>query len=74
MLPNGRINDCIVDQSKTLEITDIIAESNFYGMQTFDQSLAGLYKAGIVTLDDARAASENPHDFELTLKKAGLLP
>jgi Tfp pilus assembly ATPase PilU len=35
----------------------LIAEGEFYGMQTFDQSLAGLYKRGLVTRQDALANS-----------------
>ena len=74
MLTTGRIKDCILDQSRTLEIHDLIAESGFYGMQTFDQSLVKLFKEGLVTLDDARSASMSPHDFELALKAEGALP
>jgi twitching motility protein PilT len=73
MIANGRIRDCILEPEKTHEIHDIVAQSDFYGMQTFDQSLLVLYQAGLVTLDDARAAASNPHDFELKLKQAGLL-
>jgi twitching motility protein PilT len=73
MVSNGRIRDCILEPDKTSEIHDIVAQSGFYGMQTFDQSLVGLYQAQLVTLQDARAAANNPHDLELALKKAGLL-
>jgi Tfp pilus assembly ATPase PilU len=42
-------------------------------MQTFDQSLVGLYKDGHATLEDATSAAMSPHDFQLVLKKAGVL-
>jgi twitching motility protein PilT len=73
MVSNGRIRDCILEPEKMHEMHDIVAQSGFYGMQTFDQSLVGLYQAQLVTLEDARSAATSPHDFELALKKAGLL-
>lgn len=32
-----------------------MADGDFYGMQSFDQSLAGLYRRGLVTREDALA-------------------
>ncbi len=74
MVNNGRIRDCIMDGDRTHDIHEIVAESGFYGMQTFNQSLIGLYKSGQVTLDDAKSATSNPHDFELALQREGVLP
>ncbi len=74
LVSNGRIRDMILDPDKTHMIHDIVAEGEFYGMQTFDQALLALYRSGMVELDDARAASTNAHDFELTLRQAGLQP
>jgi Tfp pilus assembly ATPase PilU len=42
-------------------------------MQTFDQGIITLFEQGLVTLDDAKAAANNPHDFQLALQQAGLL-
>jgi twitching motility protein PilT len=72
MVMNGRIRDCILNPDKTHEIFDIITEGSFYGMQTFDQALVNLYRAGLVTMDDALSAASNPHDFEIVLKQEGL--
>jgi twitching motility protein PilT len=74
MVTNGRVRDCILDPQKTHEIHDIVAESDFYGMQTFDQALIKLFQEGEVTLDDARSAANSPHDFELELQKSGVIP
>lgn len=74
MVNNGRVRDLILDPDKTHEIQDIIAEGSYYGMQTFDQALISLYKAGLVELEDARSASTNAHDFELVVRQAGLQP
>ncbi len=74
LVMNGRIRDLILDPDKTHEIHDIVKESGFYGMQTFDQALLGLYRSGLVTLEDAKNAATNPHDFEIALKQEGLQP
>ena len=74
LVSNGRVRDMILDPNKTHMIHDIVAEGEFYGMQTFDQALLALYRAGLVDIEDARSASTSPHDFELTLRQAGLQP
>jgi twitching motility protein PilT len=75
MVTTGRIADRIIDpdggQGETIE--ELIAEGEWYGMQTFDQSLFSLYKNGLVTLPDAMAGASNPHDFRLSLQQAGLV-
>ncbi|HYY44419.1 MAG TPA: PilT/PilU family type 4a pilus ATPase, partial [Actinomycetota bacterium] len=74
LVMNGRIRELVLNADQTHMIHDIVAESAFYGMQTFDQSLLALYRAGLVTLDDAMAAATSPHDFEIALKREGLQP
>jgi twitching motility protein PilT len=68
LIATGRVYDRIVDPSATVEIHDVIAEGEFYGMQTFDQALVKLVVEGLVTEADARRASTNPHDFVLALR------
>ncbi len=68
LIATGRVYDRILDPEATIEIRDIIAEGGFYGMQTFDQCLVQLVHDGLVSEDDARRASTNPHDFNLTLR------
>jgi twitching motility protein PilT len=74
LVMNGRIHDLILDPQRTHEIHDIVAESGFYGMQTFDQALLSLYRSGLVTLEDAMNAATNPHDFQIALQAEGLQP
>jgi twitching motility protein PilT len=71
---NGRVRDLILDADKTHMIHDIVAEGSFYGMQTFDQALVSLYRAGLVELEDAKSAATNAHDLELSLQQEGLHP
>ena len=74
MVMNGRIRDLVLNADQTHMIHDIIAESEFYGMQTFDQALLALYRAGLVDLDQAMAAATNQHDFQIALRQEGLQP
>ena len=54
-------------------INSLISEGAFYGMQTFDQHLVGLIRDGVITLDAAMAASTNPHDLTVELRRLGLV-
>src|SRR5919206_254115 len=71
LVMTGRIFDRIVDPEGQESIEDIIADGEYYGMQTFDQSLFGLYKNGLVGLRDAFAAATHPHDLRISLQQAG---
>ena len=68
LVATGRIYDRIVDPEATIEIRDVIAEGEFYGMQTFDQALVKLVQEGLVSEDEARRTSTSPHDFVLALR------
>jgi twitching motility protein PilT len=69
----GRVADAIVDPEKTATLNQLIAEGAFYGMQTFDQHLVALIRDGVITLDAAMAASTNPHDLTVELRRLGLV-
>ena len=73
MVANGRIQQCIVDPQKTSDIHEIVADGEFYGMQTFDQALARLYEQGDVNLRDAMMTASNPHDLKVMLQRKGLV-
>ena len=68
LINTGRVFERIVDPEQTAEILDVIAEGDFYGMQTFDQALVKLVQEGTVDEEEARRASTNPHDFNLALR------
>ena len=69
----GRVADAIADPAKTSSLATLVAEGGYYGMQTFDQHLTALYRDGIVSLDAALAASSNPHDLMVELRRLGLV-
>ena len=74
MVMTGRIFERIIDPDSTEAIEEIIAEGEYYGMQTFDQSLFNLYKNGLVSLRDAMSVASHPHDFRILLQQEGLMP
>ncbi len=62
------IRDCIRDKNRMDEISDLIEEGkDHYGSQTFDQHLMELVTGGIVTFEIAKAAANNPADFDLKM-------
>lgn len=74
LVMNGRVHDLIMNPDQTHLLRDLMAESSFYGMQTFDQSLLHLFGSGLINLEDAKKAAANAHDFQLALRRAGLQP
>ena len=74
LVNNGRVADRIRDPGTTEELAGIIAESTFYGMQTFDQSLLSLVHQGLVAVEEAMNVATNPHDFGLMLEQASAGP
>jgi twitching motility protein PilT len=72
LVNTGRVAERIIDEEKTSEIKEVVAEGGFYGMMTFDQSLLQLIKEGRVLVDDAMQAVSSTHDFELALQQAGI--
>jgi twitching motility protein PilT len=69
MLSTAYIRDCIVDPDKTSQIQSAIAAGRSqYGMQTFDQSIFGLYEQGYVTLEEALRWASNVDEFKLKVQ------
>ena len=69
MVATPFIRDCIVDKDKTNQIPTAIASgTSQYGMQSFDQSIFGLYQQGFVTLDEALRWASNVDEFKLKVQ------
>ena len=71
MVVTGRIQDLILNPNETGRITEVIAEGEYYGMQTFDQALLTHVMAGTVDEKDAMDVASSPHDFKLMLDARG---
>ena len=69
MVVTGTIQDAILDGDRFHEVYDLIAEGKEqYGSQTFDQHLRDLVEADLVSYEVAKAAANNPADFELKMR------
>lgn len=73
MINTGRTAEAIVDPSSQPPILDLIAEGDYYRMQTFDQHLFTLVKGGTISYDEAIAIASRPHDLAVTLRNAGVV-
>ena len=69
MVVTATIRDLVLDQNRTSEIKEFIAEGREqYGMQTFDQHLMDLVQQDVVDYETAVANASNPSDFELQMR------
>jgi twitching motility protein PilT len=69
MVATQTIKECIIDPEKTRRIHDVIAAGmSQYGMQTFDQSLAGLCREKLISYEEALRWCSNPDDFALKMQ------
>ena len=69
MLATPFIRDCILDKDKTSNVHGALASgTSQYGMQTFDQSIFGLYQQGFVTLEEALRWASNVDEFKLKVQ------
>ncbi|MBI3493326.1 MAG: type IV pilus twitching motility protein PilT [Acidobacteria bacterium] len=69
MISTPFIRDCIVDKEKTHQIHGAIAAgTSQYGMQTFDQSIFGLFEQGLVSYEEALRWASNVDEFKLKVQ------
>ena len=69
MVMNARIAD-LVREGRADEITDAVAEGDFFDMQTFSQALIEHVLSGRVDAEVAANAATNRHDFLVALEQA----
>jgi len=69
MVTNARIADLIRD-GRPDEITDAVADGEFFDMQTFSQALIALVLSGVVERETAANAATTRHDFLVMLERA----
>jgi twitching motility protein PilT len=72
MISTPFIRDAIVDKEKTHLIHGAIAAgTSQYGMQTFDQSIFGLFEQGLVSYEEALRWASNVDEFKLKVQGIG---
>jgi len=68
LINSAAIKDALMDSEKTDSILDLIEQGEQYGMCSFDQSIMGLYRNGLISYDEAINQCSNPDDFDLRVK------
>lgn len=69
MISTPFIRDCIVEKEKTHLIPGAIAAgTSQYGMQTFDQSIFGLFEKHLVSYEEALRWASNVDEFKLKVQ------
>jgi twitching motility protein PilT len=64
--------DCVADPIRIHELEQVLADGQYHGMQTLQQSLVDLVKDGLISQQDALAASNRPEDLRIALTQAGV--
>jgi twitching motility protein PilT len=73
LVNTGRVAERIIDPLKAGDsLQEVVADGDYYGMQTFDQSLLRLYKDGQITLRTALECATNASDLRVAIQRAGL--
>ena len=71
ILINSPLMQDYIRKGELHEIKDLMKRSREIGMQTFDQALFDLYKAGEISFDDALKHADAPNDLRLQIKLDG---
>jgi twitching motility protein PilT len=69
MVMNARIAD-LIREGRADEITDAVAEGEYFGMQTFTQALIEQVLSGAVDREVAANAATHRHDFLVALERS----
>jgi twitching motility protein PilT len=67
MIESPTVKDLLAN-GKTAELYEAIKDGEYYGCQSFNQSLKKLYQADQISLEHAMAASDYPEELKLELK------
>lgn len=68
LLGTPRVRE-LLREGKTRELDKALVEgAEFYGTQTFNQSLRSLMDVGLISVEDALAASDNPEELKLAMR------
>jgi twitching motility protein PilU len=71
VLLNSPLVSDLIFKGDVSGIKDIMKKSRELGMQTFDQSLFGLYEAGLISYEDALRNADSLNDLRLEIKLHG---
>ena len=69
LLGTSKVADCVADD-RLGDLTRLVAEGEYNGMQTLDRALEYLARDGIISVRDAIAAADEPDDLRLSLGRS----
>jgi twitching motility protein PilT len=72
MTNNERVQEWILGGEDSSQLLDIMKESEFFGMQTFDQSMLKLVVARAIELPTAIPHARNVHEMRAKAMAAGI--
>ncbi|PIE24372.1 MAG: type IV pili twitching motility protein PilT [Planctomycetota bacterium] len=58
----------LLEEGRTRELPRALAEGQYYGTMTFNQSLIRLFESGNIAYEDALASSDNPDELKLQMR------
>ncbi len=67
MVRTAKIEHCLADPARLGELRGLLEEGQYHGMQTMDQGLAALVRAGRIDVDTALGAAADPEDLRIEL-------
>jgi twitching motility protein PilT len=67
-----RVTDRLRGEGEGPTLLQMMVEGEFFGMQTFDQSLLKLYERGYISFSDAMAHATDAQDLKLAAQALGL--
>ena len=67
MIKTPTIKDLLRD-GKTTDLYKAIAESDYFGCQTFNQSIIELYRDELIDLETAMGLADNPDELKMELR------
>jgi len=68
LISTAAVRDYLLDAEKTSAIPDLIEDGAQYGMMSFDQSIMGLYKEGMISFEEAMNQCTNPDEFDMRVR------
>jgi len=69
LVVNARVAERIFDPLRLGELEKEMAEGDLYGMQTFDQSIEGLYRSGLIEREEAIGHAQRAADLRIALDR-----
>lgn len=67
-----KVRDAIIDGGDPSVLERLMADGEYHGMATFDQSLFQLFHEEYVSLDEALERAVYPEDFRIAVQQSGL--